>query len=188
MKSVRIAIACFIISGCATQLETFDNDGESSVGIPVPKPRLVKVIKTTHFEAIKGAKNPELCSGIKIEESYDYVTSDEYYFVNFDPSEFAKGSFEVGFNEKGLASKIAVNSEANTGLDSVNSLLGTILPYYSATKAEELAAAEADTSTVSGEKIAELLAEEKLVPAEDLKAASCISKKTAIKLVPISVQ
>jgi hypothetical protein len=186
MKFIVLILATVLFSGCATHLETFDNDGNASVGIPVPKPRLVKVIKTIHFEAIKGAKNPELCSNTKIEESYDYVTSDEYYYVNFDPSQLAKGAFEIGFNEKGLASKIAVNSEANTGLDSVNSLLGTVLPFYKATKAEELAAAS--TEAALDDKMAELLVQEKLVPAEDLKAASCITKKTEIQLVPISVK
>ncbi|PHS31800.1 MAG: hypothetical protein COA95_04745 [Methylophaga sp.] len=130
MKLLIIIITLSALSGCATNLKTFNHDGTVSKGIPIPKPRLVKVIKTTHFKAIKAANNPELCKDSKISESYDYVTSDEYYYVNFDPSEFAKGTFDVTFNDKGLASKISINSEANTGVDSVTSLLGTILPYY----------------------------------------------------------
>lgn len=183
MKFIIVFLSLIAFFGCATKLETFNQDGTVSKGVPIPKPRLVKVIKTTHFKAIKDANNPELCNETKVSEAYDYVTSDEYYYVNFAPSEFAKGTFDVKFNDKGLASGISVNSEANTGVDSINSILGTLLPYYKVPKVDELAAKTADDSSASNRLISN-----KSISAEDLKAASCIEKKVEIKLEPISVK
>ncbi|WP_159820286.1 hypothetical protein [Colwellia sp. 20A7] len=182
MKIIMYTFLIAVISGCATNLETFNHDGSVSKGIPVPKPRLVKVIKTTYFKAIKAAKNPELCNDTKISETYDYVTSDEYYYVNFDPSQFANGKFDVTFNDKGLASNISINSEASTGVDSINSILGTLLPYYKVPKLDELAAEKSDDSSTSNRLI-----KNSSISAKDLKAASCIEKKIEIKLEPISV-
>lgn len=199
MKSVYVFFAILCATGCATQLETFDSNGEPSVGIPVPQARLVKVTKTTSYEPIpnnpnnpNNPKNPELCKIQKVVESYDYIASDAYYYVNFHPSQFAKGDFEITFNDEGLATKISVNSEANTGLDSVNSLLGTALPFYKATKAEELAAEAADSAADINTKNTPFAnlpteAQEKLVPAADLKAASCIETKTEISVSPLPI-
>lgn len=183
MKITIIIVLLTALFGCATNLQTYDDEGDASKGIPIPKPRLVKVIKTTYFQAINTARNPELCSETKISESYDYVTSDEYYFVNFSPSQFAKGTFDVTFNDKGLASSISVNSEANTGTDSITSFLGTVLPYFKVPKAEELAATKSDESSASNRLI-----QNNSISAEDLKSASCIEKKVEIKLEPISVK
>lgn len=183
MNKIIIILSISTISGCATDLKTFNHDGTISKGIPIPKPRLVKVIKITHFKAIKDAKNKELCSEKKISESYDYVTSDEYYYVTFEPSKFSKSTFDVSFNDKGLASKISINSEANTGADSINSLLGTLLPYYKLTKAEQLTTDQSgDTSTSNR------LIKNNNISAEDLKAASCIEERTEINLEPIVIR
>lgn len=183
MNKLIVVLTALALFGCATELKTFNQDGTESKGIPVPKPKLVKVIKTTYFQPITGARNPELCTETKTSESYDYVTSDEYYYVNFLPSEFAKGTIGVNFNDKGLASSISVNSEANTGVDSVNSLLGTVLPYFKVPKADELASMRSDDSSASNR-----LMKSNIISAEDLKSASCIEKKTTIKLEPLSVR
>ena len=181
MKVIYPLIFVALITGCSTKIKTFDKDGNPSVGIPIPKPKLIKVITTTKFKAIKGAERPDLCEEDKIEESYDYVTSSEYYYINFTPSEFAKGTFEVTFNDKGLATKINVNSEANTGVDSINSLLGTLLPYYKVPKADELEALKDKTISDSSRKISK----DEAISAEELKTQSCIEKSKTIQVVPI---
>lgn len=113
-----LLILAWVVSGCSTTLHTYDTDKNEMKGVPVPKPQLVKVITTTLYEAIGGATWPNLCSKNQVDESYDYIASGEHYYVNFDPSESAKGTFELNFNDKGLLSKVSVNSEANTGVDS----------------------------------------------------------------------
>lgn len=186
MKQIILAITgVYLLSGCATELLTYDNSNNQTKGIPVPKTKLVKVTTTTNYKAITGAKNPELCNETSVKEAYDYITSGEYYYVNFDPSEFAKGTFEITFNEKGLASKISVNSEANTGLDSVKGLLDTTLPFFRATKAEKLAAESAKSVEAASARITAVKNE---LSAADKKALSCIVKSESIKLGPLSIK
>jgi len=186
MKRIILTVTgVYLLSGCATELITYDNSNNLTKGIPVPIAKLVKVTTTTNYKEITGAKFPKLCSETSVKETYDYITFGEYYFVNFDPSEFAKGTFEITFNEKGLASKISVNSEANTGLDSVKGLLDTTLPFFRATEVEKLAAESAQSVEAASARIT---AVKKELSAADKKALSCIVKSETIKLVPLSIK
>jgi len=182
-SSMRITILAIflgsLVFGCASKIKIYDQTGSSTKGVPVPKSKLVKVIKTTNYKAIEGAKYPKMCSETKITESYDYITSEEYYYVDFTPSEFAKGTFEITFNDKGFASKISVNSEANTGMDSVNSLLGTTLPFFKATKAEKLEAERDQNDLARGTQ--------QQMSAADKKAESCVVTSETIDLKPLKV-
>jgi hypothetical protein len=173
MNKIILIISITFITSCATKLKVI---GEP--GIAIPKPQLVKLIETTNYEAIPGAVNPQLCNQSSVSESLDYITSSEYYYVNFKPSQFSKGTFEVNFNANGLASKISINSEANTGLDSINSLVGTLIPYYKTIKQAAAPAVITPARRAAG-PIA-------VIPASKLKDASCIIKSKTIKIEPIS--
>ncbi|BFM11026.1 hypothetical protein R50072_11790 [Simiduia litorea] len=169
------AVFLLVLSGCATHLKTYDSDGKTeTVGIPIPIPMLVKVTSTTSYELAPGSPDSEshYCNKTKIKESYDYISSGSYYYLNIAPSEFAKGSMELGFNDRGLANKIAINSDANTGVDSVAGVLETLIPYFKSPKVSDVSAdpAIAKASTSVSE------------PAEVLRARYCLEKAVAIKL------
>ena len=170
-------------TGCSTKLQTFDSSANATKGIPVPTPLLVKVTTTTSFKAIPGTTKAEakICDSSEVVESYDYISSGDFYYVNFDPSQFADGSFEINFNDKGLASKISVNSEASSGVSAANSMLETLLPFYKVPKADKLAAKKDDGSTSAR------IAQASKTSAADLKAEHCVVDKKAIALSNITV-
>lgn len=168
--SVRIAAVAtaFVLTGCASDLKIYEaKDGKvvEAKGVPFNAPAMVKVTTRTTYVAAPGtsAANARYCEPDE-ETSVDFLPLGDRFYAQVDPSQFADGEFSVEYNEKGMMSKISLNSKASSGVDKVNSLLSTVLPFVATPKKapEEAPAAAKDPS------------------AAELKAKHCLKKSAEV--------
>lgn len=170
-----------LASGCASSLKTFDGKGNSSKGIPIGTPVLVKITAETTFKGTANATENEVakyCLSEKNEE-LKFMALGERSYIAFDPAPLGKGEFIIEFNDDGVLKKVSLNSDATAGVDKVNSLLGTVLPYLAAPKptAEsvmEAAAAKVDESAQKMKEKLCLKTETKIISVE--RAVICDGK------------
>lgn len=196
MKKLVTLCAVLSITGCASDLRVYDGTGKSLLGIPFAQPMLVKVIKTTSYKPVDGtpAALAKLCNENKVVESYDYLASDKINYINIDASELSKSSFEVSLSEKGLLTKVTVNSDADSGAEAATGLLSAIAPLLKVTKAEKLTAEltrENQTVAASqGNKDFQPGAKplQSGVPVAKVKAAVCLDAGTTIQIEPLIIQ
>jgi hypothetical protein len=180
MKVFFVCVIAASLTGCASKLLVYDAKATPAVGVPFNAPKLVRVKKTTSYELLKGlaADNVKYCTD-EVEISLDFLPLGERFYVNFDPSTFADGEFAIEFNDKGLTSKISLNSKASTGVDKVSGLLSTVLPFVKAPVAlpAAQAAESARTLTTAARDTP------KLRPAADIKAEYCLKGKTVSEII-----
>ena len=171
MKVFLVAMAGFAVlaSGCASSLKTFGGDGKPSVGIPIGTPVLVKITAETTFKGTANAPENEVakyCLSEKNEE-LKFMALGERSYIEFIPAPLGKGEFTIEFNDEGVLKKVTLNSDATAGVDKVNSLLGTVLPYLAAPKPTAAATLEA-----AGAKVDE--------SAQKMKEKLCLKTETKI--------
>lgn len=149
---IALVISNIFIGGCASYLKTFDAQKNPSVGIPIGTPVLVKITERTAYEVDPKHKEFESYCKSDINATYKFFPLGERSYIAFDPAVFGKGEFKVEFNDSGALKSVSLNSDATAGVQSVNELLGTVLPYLAAPKAEMKAAVEKDTAQEKKDK------------------------------------
>lgn len=134
MKKILGIFTLVALSGCSSSLMVYDSDKALTKGIPVNSSVLMEVTSVTEYKVAKGSDEFEdLCiseTSVKLE----FYPLGERYYINFDPAEFGDSEFKVEFNDSGLLKHVSLNSKSSGGVEQINSLLSTVLPYVKTPK------------------------------------------------------
>lgn len=132
-KYIPIGMILIIVSGCASQIKTFDENMTEVPGIPVNQPVLVEVVKETTYKVAPGIEHQaytSLCSEKTEDSDYAFLPLGKKYYVGFEAAALGKGEFKIGFNDSGVMNVVSVNSDASAGLDSITGFLEKTLPFF----------------------------------------------------------
>lgn len=177
VASTPIAIVVAIFAGgCASNLDTFDAGGNASPGIPVATPVLARVTTDVVYKQVDASVPAKFCEKETLAE-LRFLPLGKKIYLKFDPAALAKGDFKLEFSDSGVLKTVSVNSEANTGLDSVNTLAATLLPFVATPK-----------GTVEATQESLGVQAEQAVAAADLKKKGClVISKTVVKVEEIEI-
>ena len=153
-------ISSFLCIGCATKLQTFDPAGDPSPGIPIGTPVPVLIETLTKYKTIKGG-NSDLCSD-ETNITLSFLPLGKRTYINFDPSNLSKGEFSLELADNGSLKSVKNTSDSSSGIDSVNTLASTLLPFIATEKQRGEISESSSTGLVTGK------------PAKTLKEENCL--------------
>jgi hypothetical protein len=136
MKTLHACIifSLTLITGCASSLKTYDGQKQSSVGVPVATPVLVKITEITTYKSIDNQKEHAKYCTPETVVRFDYLALGERSYITFEPAPFGKAEFALEYNESGSLKSVSLGSDASAGVEKVNELVSTVLPYVASTK------------------------------------------------------
>lgn len=166
----------FTLTGCASELIASRVDGTKLPGVPVGSPKLVEITSTTSYKPVKKGQFTEYCTP-EVNSEIQFLPLGEVTYLNMDPASIAKGEFTLEFSDNGNIKKVSLNSDAGSGVDSVNTLASTLLPFLATPKTADAPAA---TASVGG-----LAAPAAGSPstAKELKAKHCLIAGTTVSSI-----
>lgn len=174
-----IGIGC--MTGCASSLKTYDDQRNPSVGVPVATPVLVKITEQTTYKTIDEQRQYAKYCTPEINIRLDYLALGERSFITFHPAPFGKAEFALEYNESGSLKSVSLGSDASAGIEKVNELVSTVLPYFASAKTsptniepsnQEKLLTQDDNETSLGESLGK--------NAKDMKDKFCLSEGTKV--------
>jgi len=176
MRILLLLTTLLILAGCASKLVTSREDGTRIPGIPVGTPKLVKLTSVTSFKPVKEGQFEEYCNTPEVNSTIQFLPLGEVTYLNMDPAAIAKGEFSLEFSDSGNIKKVSLNSDASSGVDSVNTLASTLLPFIATPKPTGTSVAAAPNSVTASSAAASSTAKE-------LKQKHCLSKGTEVSSI-----
>lgn len=174
MKTIYVVLpAIMALSGCSAKLTVYDQDGNVQKGVPIRTPVLVEITSKTIYEIDPSISTSnlqyetikKLCEPTTTQTT-SFLPLGNISYVNYDPATFAKSEFKVEFTDAGATKSISVNSDPSATTESAATLLGTVLPFFTAPKAAPSALFAPST-----------------VDLEALRKKTCIVKETKIETI-----
>lgn len=185
---MKISFICVFMSvgfitGCASSLKTYNDQNEPSVGVPVAAPVLVKITEVTTYKSIDNeTEHAKYCTP-ETNVRFDYLALGERSYITFKPAPFGKAEFALEYNESGSLKSVSLGSDASAGVEKVNELVSTVLPYIASTKV-----ASADQAKLLTEDDKKLLGAPSEKTAQEMKDKFCLLEEKTASAVKYKVK